>query len=311
MIPALMGLPGKVRTLIDRLTAARAANLDEITAERMARLDMAISASKPVRRVQAFTASGVWVRPPGVDPVQALLVGAGGGGGGIIGGAYNRASGGGGGGQVLTRDLVVTGDLTITIGAGGLGGDSTPTNGADGGNSSLSGGAELIAYGGTGGGFGGTTSRYGNNGYGNTGGGGAGSSSTMVLGGSGGGASRAAHDPDNMSSFVPGRGGLSSKGHNGSAASSQSRDSLNHPGPGLNGFGGGGVGGVSRYPNQLYQYIGGSADGGGFGNAEADGGDAEQNTGGGGGGTGARTSHTVGHRGGNGADGICILTWWE
>ena len=41
----LLGIPGKVKTLLDRLTATRAAALDEVTSTRMARLDANVSAA--------------------------------------------------------------------------------------------------------------------------------------------------------------------------------------------------------------------------------------------------------------------------
>src|SRR5580704_7392763 len=67
-----------------------------------------------------FTASGTWTYAGGVTDVNVLLVGGGGG-----GGTGNYPTGGGGGGCIWYPNLPVSGSLTITIGAGGLGGVST------------------------------------------------------------------------------------------------------------------------------------------------------------------------------------------
>ena len=48
----LLGVPGKLKTLLDRLTAGRAANLDQITSTRMARMDTTVGSRA--------TNAGVW-----------------------------------------------------------------------------------------------------------------------------------------------------------------------------------------------------------------------------------------------------------
>jgi hypothetical protein len=315
MIPLLLGLPGKVKTLVERLTAVRAANLDNIDAATMANLDAAVSSAGKVRKTQVFTTSGTWTRPAGVDSVHVFLVGAGGGGGGVSTAETDRVGGGGGGGQVVERDLSVAGNLTVTIGAGGAGGATTdlyfPNRGSNGGDSTLTGGASLTAYGGSGGGGGGSSSYYrpGLPGNGNTGG--AGNSISNCIGGSGGGAGGPALSPD----IVPtayGMPGVSNFGYRGSpSAIHSSRTVPNQPGPGVKGFGGGGVGGSEfAQDNPSYGYlIASPSDGGGAAGVSSAGGNAVANTGGGGGG--AAGTGSTSYAGGDGADGICIITWFE
>lgn len=93
-------------------------------------------------KVQEFNSSGTWVRPAGVDAVYSEIGGAGGGGAGGLyfyrmNSAYSNTNdhfslqgGNGGGGQVRTQLHTVTGDLSIVLGAGGVGGYEfvTPTN---------------------------------------------------------------------------------------------------------------------------------------------------------------------------------------
>ena len=77
---------------------------------------------------QVFTSSGTWPRPENVNFVKAFLVGSGGGGGGGGGstsshiGAGGYGGGGGAGGQLIIAEVPVSGDVLVTIGAGGLGG---------------------------------------------------------------------------------------------------------------------------------------------------------------------------------------------
>lgn len=77
-----------------------------------------------------FTASGTWTAPAGVTSAQIILVGAGGGGGG---GSQDIAGGGGAGGQVIVKNLVVTPLTTysVTVGAGGQGGQGAINGAAD------------------------------------------------------------------------------------------------------------------------------------------------------------------------------------
>lgn len=110
------------------------------------------SSAVTVSKSQTFTSSGTWTRPTNVTNVWVTVCGAGGGGGG--GGStdvFMAGGGGGGGGECLVRfPLLVAGDLTVTIGAGGTAG---VLDGAGGIGGTTSVGA-LIALGGTGGGGG-------------------------------------------------------------------------------------------------------------------------------------------------------------
>lgn len=94
---------------------------------------------------RTFTATGTWVKPPGYAAHSGFLWG-GGGGGTCSNGAY---SGGGGGGACtpFTRgQSTLPASVTVTIGAGGIGG-GTGASGASGGTSSFYG---AYAYGGGG-----------------------------------------------------------------------------------------------------------------------------------------------------------------
>lgn len=101
------------------------------------------------KNIQVFTSSGTWTRPASIDNVYVKVWGGGGGGGGRDPGV--GAGGGGGGGGYSEGLITVTGDVTVTVGAGGaLGGDVT--SGTDGGTSSFAGSTTIQATGGTGGG---------------------------------------------------------------------------------------------------------------------------------------------------------------
>ena len=73
--------------------------------------------------IESYTSTGTisWTAPTGVTDVQYLVVGGGGGGG------YD-AGGGGGAGGYRTGTLSVTAgnNYTLTVGAGGIGGTSSP-----------------------------------------------------------------------------------------------------------------------------------------------------------------------------------------
>lgn len=115
-------------------------------------------------KAQAFTATGTWTQPVGVTGVQVLLVGGGGGAGGIQSGGIYIYAGSGGGGCTVFAQTAVTGNVTVTVGAGGLG--STNAAGGVGGTSIF--GTLLYSFGGGGGGYSYTNPYY----YGNGGGGG-------------------------------------------------------------------------------------------------------------------------------------------
>ena len=95
----------------------------------------------------APTGSSSFTVPAGVTRIHIRCWGAGGGGGGCAGGA---ASGGAGGGYAEGYFTVTPGQvLPVTVGAGGIRGEGTPTSGTAGGTSSV--GALISATGGGGG----------------------------------------------------------------------------------------------------------------------------------------------------------------
>lgn len=102
-------------------------------------------------KTEVFTSSGTWTRPSDVDQVRVVVVGGGGAGGGVST-AGNSAGGGGGAGGYAEADVVVSGNVTVTIGAAGAG--SSGSAGGNGGNSSFAGDTTITANGGTGGALG-------------------------------------------------------------------------------------------------------------------------------------------------------------
>ena len=162
--------------------------------------------------------------------VEVLVVAGGGGGGGTIRG------GGGGGGVVYCASYLASGDIRVTIGAGGAGGAPGETSGSNGENSSF---GSLIAIGGgsgdagTGGSGGGanrvqTTGGIGIDGQGNNGGGSIANDNTC---GGGGGAGT-----------IGGAGGVSGSGKGGNGLRFSISGSIVC-------YGGGGGGGV-RYARE-------------------------------------------------------------
>jgi hypothetical protein len=99
----------------------------------------------PGANVQVFTASGTWVKPAGVQIVNAILIGGGGGGGSglrsnvtLTGTARNGGAGGGGANMIRNAYALASSLLerhTVTVGAGGFGGASPATSTANAGGS--------------------------------------------------------------------------------------------------------------------------------------------------------------------------------
>jgi len=125
----------------------------------------------------SFTSSGTFTPPASTTKLEALLVGAGGSGNGQYGG---------GGGDVRIVDLSSSGEVTVTVGAGGtLGGGGTGIGGA---SSVAQGSTTESAEGGTAGvddSTGGGTSGNGNEGSNMSGGGAGGNSPSDLQGGPG------------------------------------------------------------------------------------------------------------------------------
>lgn len=96
----------------------------------------------PRRGMAKFQVKGVtaWQVPPDVKVVKVTVIGGGGGGGGASSNQnYNAAGGGGGGGGTAEKVVKVTpGDsITVTVGAGGLGGIGSATSAKPGETSSF------------------------------------------------------------------------------------------------------------------------------------------------------------------------------
>ena len=110
-----------------------------------------------LQSTQLFTSSGTYTRPSGITKIRVFVTGGGGGGGGndVNSPSFIAASGGGAGGTAIELiDASGTfANVTVTIGAGGAGGDGsaggTTADGQAGGTSSF--GSYCSATGGTGG----------------------------------------------------------------------------------------------------------------------------------------------------------------
>ena len=280
--------------------------------------------------VQSFTANGTWTKPTSFVPLNTyvICVGAGGGGGGAGGGVAGNSQAGpsGGGRGARSEKMFLTSDLsateTVTIGAGGAGGEGRPTNnglsGVNGGTTSF--GSRLNAGGGGGGILGfevAVTTGSGGGGGGTFGTDQIGQSNANSLGGtpglttsttqSGGGG---AAGPDNAAGGLAEWGGASGGGRNG--GSSNALDG----GSSVYGGGGGGAGGGFTTNNERVGGAGGSSDsqstggggtggaiGGGVGTAGTDATTKFGGTGGGGGGSNASGDGGVGGAGGKGNGG--------
>jgi hypothetical protein len=239
--------------------------------------------------IHTFTTSGTFSVPTARN-VDVLVVAGGGAGG-------NSTGGGGGGGGVIYQGSynVSTGSKTVTVGAGGIGG---PTNGTNGANSvfdtltAIGGGGSTVSGGSGGGGTYWASGGSGTAGQGYAGGAGrtgsgADASGNPYSSGGGGGAGGAGGNGTTLSSGNGGVGYVSSI--SGSAQY----------------YGGGGGGGADSYRRNPSNGTGGNGGGGNGGNTSA-GANGTPNTGGGGGGGANRPSS---YDGGSGGSGIVIVRY--
>ena len=143
------------------ITACKADGWVVVPSLRLMEPDTLIDGDYTVRQ---FFESGEFVTPDGITEGEVLVVGGGGGAGGSRGG-------GGGAGGYQTGTETLSGTMTVTVGAGGVGGiaGATEPHGANGGDSGF---GTLTALGGGWGGGAGAGQRDGANG--GSGGGGAG-----------------------------------------------------------------------------------------------------------------------------------------
>jgi len=248
--------------------------------------------------------------------VDTCIVAGGGGGGKSNLGPYSRiyCAGGGGGGGIVQRYGVKfpANAYTVSIGSGGAGGGSPPTNGSPGSNSYIDGTGSTPTYTATGGGGGGKHPG-GDGGAGGSGGGGA-----MPSGDGGNGTTGQGNDGINGGYQPPniyrgGNGGGAGLSHGsllatggvGLAAFNGDTGippSYGTSGPGPGRYFAGGGGGLYGVYSTYYTRAGG--DGGGGLGTYGNGGDGTTNTGGGGGSSTGPTS-----TGGDGGSGIVIIRY--
>ena len=263
-----------------------------------------------------------WAVPAGVASIDYLLVG-GGGGGGAYQGVAN--AGGGGAGGVLDGIAVTvtpTQPLSISVGAGGIGGvvssDVSGNNGAAGQSSSL-GGAGISTITALGGGYGaGDGSSY-DGGSGASGGGALGSQTTSGTGGSGtAGPPRQGYNGgnNNVSCGVErpagGGGGASAAGGTAVCTNDQSGAggagrAVSISGASVVYGGGGGGAGAGAASSRAIGGAGGSGGGGAGGGIR--GVNGVNGLGGGGGGAGYDTTVNVTVVGGDGGDGVVFVRY--
>lgn len=148
MIESLYGLPGKIKTLLDRLTDNRATKLDNLDATISSRapastalssnvwtnnkadyVDTYISSIKNAGggggggSVIYFTSSGTFTVPDNVYSITVRVVGGGGGGG--TSNVTTRGGAGGGGGGFATQIIATSPGTQYTVTVGGSGGTSS------------------------------------------------------------------------------------------------------------------------------------------------------------------------------------------
>lgn len=212
--------------------------------------------------VQDFTTSGTWTKPASGTMVLIQCWGAGG--GGAAPSTWNAGGGGGGGyNERWMKFSDISGNQTVTIGAGGSGA-SRP--GGDGGDTTF--GSYVTAYGGGGGG-----------------------SQSLVGTGGGGGGTLSAGETGGDDTTVPGDGGRPNGGIPQGAGVDQGRDSA---------FGGG-CGGDNNNVVGAFAHFGGG--GGGCEGNPGNGAGGNSVYGGGGGGCGSGTAGGTSVYGGNGGAG--------
>ena len=274
-------------------------------------------------QVDTITTTGNWTRPAWGKYFKVFLVGGGAGGGSGRRGATTAARAGGGSGAgagIVIAEFTtteVTGDQTVTIGAGGTGGASITANndlGANGTNGGVSSFGSLISTLATNFGSGGANSAGGARGqiYANTTPFGA-----ISLGSGSNGATSSVTDITYLTvtnNIVT--GGYSGGGGSGAAANSTTVSN----GGGINVWGGllpsvaassGGTNGGNGNDGVSFTYgyltLGTCGGGGSYKTAQATGrgGDGSYGSGGGGG-AGSDNGYASG-RGGNGGNGICII----
>lgn len=251
-------------------------------------------------KVHTFTSSGTLIVDRG-GQVELLVVGGGGGGG------RGRGGGGGAGGLIYKdRFSIGVGNITVTIGTGGLGGTVNSQVAPNGGNSGF---GTLTAIGGGGGaGSLAVTNSFLSGATGGSGGGGSGNNPNPGSGGVGGNntdtqGSKGGASHSNNVNYTAAGGGGGAGGLGGSAVSNVAGAGglgLQYSINGTNSFyaaGGGGGGDGSAVPASGGSSIGGNGRNGAVGE------NATANTGSGGGGGGTLQN------GGNGSNGIIIIRY--
>jgi hypothetical protein len=257
------------------------------------------------QRTQIFISSGTWIKPTNVTSVHVYMCGGGGGGAGFYG-SYSQ--GGGGSGYLIDICTPVSENVTITIGGGGSGGASA-TRASDGGNTSF---GSLVAKGGQG--VNNASCRVSGTDFFTHGG----------SGGSGGG-SGVINGLYNLEintysyphHYYNNNFGIGINGNNGLPGILTAHSSVYYTsigGIGGSGFLPGGMGGYDYSRNGAWNYCGGGGGGGWYPGVNAsDGGSyitfhGKGGQGYGAGGGGGFPGQT---NGGAGAQGICIVTWFE